>query len=365
MAFLSRRSFIIGAGALLVVGSGMGLGLGALSNMPVSSKALDGLPAWITYDIVEECIRCQEEYGHPAGCTLAQMIAESGGGDTPSTLASQNHNLFGIKYYSPYADEPEIAGSNVKGTYEEDDSGNPYPEDATWFSFTSDVACVTFRSRVFLQGRSYRENSKIKEAIEKHDSDLMAEGLEIWATSHTYVQTLKSVMDSFDLRKFDTMSLADLANLVSSSSGYTGEHGEDYKMASSKQKRLIDWAYDVTNDNAAYWCSGWVGDCFDHCGFLWERGHADAVTKHWCHSQNRDELKVGMIIGTWSYPDPSGYGYHVAIYAGDDKVISPEATFLGPPLGHRVERTLDNFISIYGGGVGVYWGWACNIDLSK
>lgn len=37
---------------------------------------LDGLPSYITEDMVSEA-RSMRRYGHPAGCTIAQIIAES------------------------------------------------------------------------------------------------------------------------------------------------------------------------------------------------------------------------------------------------------------------------------------------------
>ena len=45
-------------------------------------RSMEGLPPYITYEMVEEAIRCQEEFGHPAGCTIAQIICESGQGET-------------------------------------------------------------------------------------------------------------------------------------------------------------------------------------------------------------------------------------------------------------------------------------------
>ena len=46
-----------------------------------------------TYEMVETALECQEEYGHPAGCTLAQIICESGMGDHLSGLATQDNNV--------------------------------------------------------------------------------------------------------------------------------------------------------------------------------------------------------------------------------------------------------------------------------
>ena len=60
------------------------------------------------------------------------------------------------------------------------------------------MECIRFRSRVFLQASHYRNNALIKEAIAEHSSDKMAEGLKDagWATSSTYDETLKSILDT-------------------------------------------------------------------------------------------------------------------------------------------------------------------------
>ena len=68
-----------------------------------SKASLEGLPPYITYEMVEEALECQEEYGHPAGCTIAQIIVESGQDDHLSGLATKDHNLFGMKWSSTSA----------------------------------------------------------------------------------------------------------------------------------------------------------------------------------------------------------------------------------------------------------------------
>lgn len=75
-------------------------------------RSMEGLPPYITYEMVEEAIRCQEEFGHPAGCTIAQIICESGQGETMSQLATRDHNLFGMKWASSFA---SALGSRRKG----------------------------------------------------------------------------------------------------------------------------------------------------------------------------------------------------------------------------------------------------------
>ena len=139
-------------------------------------RSMEGLPPYITYEMVEEAVRCQEEYGHPAGCTIAQIICESGVGDHLSGLAERDNNLFGIKWSPSFAGCPEVTGKSSWQTGEEY-GGQHVTVTADFTSFASPRDCVVFRSRVLLQSPRYRDNALIREAIEEKDSDLMAEGL--------------------------------------------------------------------------------------------------------------------------------------------------------------------------------------------
>ena len=77
--------------------------------------------------------------------------------------------------------------------------------------FQSDADCIRFRSRVLLQNSRYADNALIKEAIADRDSDKMAEGLKDagYATSSEYVESLKSVMRTYNLYRFDGMGVDD------------------------------------------------------------------------------------------------------------------------------------------------------------
>ena len=87
-------------------------------------QSLAGLPPYITYEMVEAALEAQEDYGHPAGCTIAQIIVESGQGDHMSRLATRDHNLFGMKWAPSFAAAPEVAGKANWVTGEEVDGAN-------------------------------------------------------------------------------------------------------------------------------------------------------------------------------------------------------------------------------------------------
>ncbi len=162
------------------------------------------LPAYITDDLLDTALDMQDEYGHPAGCTIAQIIQESGAGDTPSALALRDHNLFGMKWSDYYDGMPGVVGPAEWDTDEEYD-GQTVTISGTFIAFTDDVACITFRSSVFLQAERYRTNPLIQEAIQTGSSVTMAQGLYDagWATDSSYTESLIALMDEYDLYRFD------------------------------------------------------------------------------------------------------------------------------------------------------------------
>ena len=176
-------------------------------------QSLAGLPPYITYEMVEAALEAQEDYGHPAGCTIAQIIVESGQGDHMSRLATRDHNLFGMKWAPSFAAAPEVAGKANWVTGEEVDGAHVTITDS-FTVFKSDADSIKFRSRVFLASSTYSGNALIREAVSERSSDKMTKGLKDagWATDSAYVEKLKAVMDRYGLRAFDAMAPGDLAN---------------------------------------------------------------------------------------------------------------------------------------------------------
>lgn len=129
--------------------------------------------------------------------------------------------------------------------------------------------------------------------------------------------------------------------------------------ASARQQTVVNMAY-ATPSPGQGWCAAWVTNVFRAAGVGYFGGNACDMCRSWCHSSNRNELKVGMIIADVSHPGTGSAGLtygHVGIYIGNNKVMSNE--------GPITVKSLDSFIRLYGAGTGCKWGWIGGIDLSK
>ena len=268
-----------------------------------SKQGLEGLPPYITYEMVEAALECQEEYGHPAGCTIAQIIQESGQGDRMSQLAERDHNLFGMKWWSGYAGCPEVAGKANWATSEEYVPGEHTQITASFIRFTGDAECIRFRSRVFLQAERYSGNALIREAIERHDSDRMAEGLKDagWATDSSYVESLKSIMAQWGLYRLDSMTVEDLKDSTANGNAIVeaaySQLGVPYVWGGSTPGKALD-------------CSGLTQYCYAQAGIR---------ISHYTGSQYEELRRIPL-----SEAKPGDILYrsgHVAIYIGDDRYI--------------------------------------------
>ena len=266
-------------------------------------RSMEGLPPYITYEMVEEAIRCQEEFGHPAGCTIAQIICESGQGETMSQLATRDHNLFGMKWASSFASAPEVAGKAGWTTHEEYTPGQISTITAYFTVFKGDVECIRFRSRVFLQAAHYRNNALIRQAVAEHSSDKMAEGLKDagWATSSSYVESLKAALDAYNLRRFDSMTVEDLEG---------GALSADAIVAAAYSQLGVPYVWGGTTPGVGLDCSGLTQYCYRQAGIMIPRNSEDQAA--FGRKVPVSEATPGDIL--WR---PG----HVGIYIGEDRYI--------------------------------------------
>lgn len=267
-----------------------------------SKQTVEGLPPYITSDMVEAALECQEVYGHPAGCTLAQIIVESGQGDHLSGLAERDDNLFGIKWAASFAGCPEVAGKESWSTGEEY-GGQTVSVMADFTRFKSFRDCIVFRSRVLLQNARYAGNALIKEAIADHDSDKMAEGLKDagYATSSSYVESLKSVMDAYGLRRFDGMTVKEWRE---------GSASGNAIVRAAESQLGVPYVWGGSTPGKALDCSGLVQYCYAQAGI---------ALPHYSEDQAVGGRKVPL-----SEAEPGDILWrpgHVAIYVGGDEYI--------------------------------------------
>ena len=124
---------------------------------------------------------------------IAQACIESRFGD--SGLSRKAHNYFGMKCGKGY----KGASINMK-TMEEYTKGSLTQISANFRSYANMEEGVKGYFE-FIQARRYQN---LKNAISADDycEKIKADG---WATSYSYVQTLKKTMDAYNLREYDSL----------------------------------------------------------------------------------------------------------------------------------------------------------------
>lgn len=145
----------------------------------------------------------------------------------------------------------------------------------------------------------------------------------------------------------------------SSSGGGSYEPGTPQQNAGSgKQQAVVNACYS-TPSPGQNWCAAWVTNVFRNAGVGYFGGNACDMFNAWCYSSDRSALQVGMIVADSSHSGTGAPGLiygHVGIYVGGGIVMSNE--------GAITSKSLDSFISFYGTGSGVRWGWLGGIALS-
>ena len=155
------------------------------------------------------------------------------------------------------------------------------------------------------------------------------------------------------------------ANKNNSYSGGSSSGGGSYapgtpqqNAGSGKQQAVVNACYS-TPSSGQNWCAAWVTNVFRNAGVGYFGGNACDMFNAWCYSSDRSALQVGMIVADSSHSGTGAPGLiygHVGIYVGGGIVMSNE--------GAITSKSLDSFISFYGTGSGVRWGWLGGIALS-
>ena len=147
-------------------------------------------------------------------------------------------------------------------------------------------------------------------------------------------------------------------NNSTSSGGSYASGTPQQNVGTGKQQAVVNACYSTPSPGLG-WCAAWVTNVFRNAGVGYFGGNACDMFNAWCYSTDRSALKVGMIVADSSHPTTGLAGRlygHVGIYVGGGIVMSNQ--------GAITSKSLDSFISFFGGGSGVRWGWLGGVVLS-
>jgi flagellum-specific peptidoglycan hydrolase FlgJ len=131
----------------------------------------------------------QRRYGVPAAVTIAQAIEESGWGQ--STLASRDHNLFGIKGSGP-------AGSDIQPT-QEYENGRWVTVSAPFRVYHNVAESIADHAQLLATGESYQQAMADRHLPDAFATDLTG----VYATDPDYGSNLIALMRLYNLYRYD------------------------------------------------------------------------------------------------------------------------------------------------------------------
>lgn len=135
-------------------------------------------------------VAAQQRYGVPASVTIAQAIDESGWGR--SNLATQDHNLFGIKGAGPAGSASQQSAEYV--------NGQPVTSTSSFRVYRNAAESIDDHGRLLASSQYYRQ------AMADHrDPNAFAADLTgVYATDPGYGAKLIHLMQRYDLYRYDT-----------------------------------------------------------------------------------------------------------------------------------------------------------------
>ena len=134
-------------------------------------------------------LAAQRQYGIPAAVTIAQAIDESGWGQ--SQLASEDHNLFGIKGSGP-------SGSVLRPT-QEYQNGQMVTVNAPFRVYSTVAQSITDHSLLLATGSSYKQAMADRRSPDAFANDLTG----VYATDPNYGASLITIMRQYNLYRYD------------------------------------------------------------------------------------------------------------------------------------------------------------------
>lgn len=320
------------------------------------SASMNGMPAWVTYDLVDACLKAHEKYGYPASALLGQMMIENGTSDSGSELGRLYHNYGGVKY-AGYDYGGLITGSVSYLTTEYDSGGGAYKTYAAFSVFASDDAYMTYRCEHLYKQSNYTRVADYQTAIDTNDSALflqaLGEGGYYTASTASYVATYRSLCDSYPLlASLDSMTSAEFESSQGSGTGVGG--GADYASAEQWQKNIVAACYS-TPCAGAHRCATWVTWVYQNAGLGSHTGNGNSMLSGYATSSDWSNIKVGQIVSAQCAPGSAGQLYgHVGIYIGDGNVME-NVTVDG--VGVVRTRSLTEWVGEYSRYGWVRYGW--------
>jgi flagellum-specific peptidoglycan hydrolase FlgJ len=145
-------------------------------------------------EVAPGAVAAQRLYGVPASVTIAQAIEESGWGQ--SSLATQDHNLFGIKGTGP-------AGTDPRPT-QEYENGQPLTRTALFRVYHNVAESLDDHGKLLATSGYYRHAMAVR-----HDPSAFAAALTgVYATDPDYGAKLIGLMQRYDLYRYDSAAPA-------------------------------------------------------------------------------------------------------------------------------------------------------------
>ena len=165
----------------------------AVSAAASAVPAVSAQQAFIN-QVAPGAIAAQRRYGIPAAVTIAQAIDESGWGQ--SELATQDHNLFGIKGSGP-------AGTDVYSTSEYE-NGQWVTVDAGFRVYHNIAESIADHSELLATGGAYQRAMADRDVPDAFANDLTG----VYATDPNYGTNLIALMRLYNLYQYDARAFA-------------------------------------------------------------------------------------------------------------------------------------------------------------
>lgn len=210
-----------------------------------AGAVLDGLPPWVGYGFLEECLEIQDDFGIYASVAIAQAQLEVGGTWDPAAgrlypTASEEHNYFGIK----------AAGRGDRWRGEVTWDGTPGAS-GTYRKYADDRQCLRDRARMLMTMECYASVAATAHGRGTSAEQLMALSESPWC-ENGYTE-LEAIMRTYGLARLDSMTAADLAAPVG---------GGDAVARAKAMVGKADYVWGACDAPACQFdCSGFVSWC--------------------------------------------------------------------------------------------------------